>query len=56
MIGYVESPHLRLDEKFGKTYLYRKIISDIVMIKDKNVIVFDTKYKKMNFNYIKVWC
>ena len=51
---YVESPHLRLDEKFGKTYLYsRKIIPDIVMIKDKNVIVFDTKYKKMNFNYIK---
>ena len=45
---YVESPHLRLDEKFGKTYLYsRKIIPDIVMIKDKNVIVFDTKYKKM---------
>ncbi|MCT7444058.1 McrC family protein [Aliarcobacter cryaerophilus] len=51
---YVESPHLRLDEKFGKTYLYsRKIIPDIVMIKDKNVIVFDTKYKKMYFNYIK---
>ena len=51
---YVESPHLRLDEKFGKTYLYsRKIIPDIVMIKDKNVIVFDTKYKKMNFNYVK---
>jgi 5-methylcytosine-specific restriction enzyme subunit McrC len=51
---YVESPHLRLDEKFGKTYLYsRKIIPDIVMIKDKNVIVFDAKYKKMNFNYIK---
>ena len=51
---YVESPHLRLDEKFGKTYLYsRKIIPDIVMIKDTNVIVFDTKYKKMNFNYIK---
>lgn len=51
---YVESPHLRLDERFGKTYLYsRKIIPDIVMIKDKNVIVFDTKYKKMYFNYIK---
>ncbi|WNL34436.1 hypothetical protein QT384_10410 [Arcobacter cryaerophilus gv. pseudocryaerophilus] len=51
---YVESPHLRLDERFGKTYLYsRKIIPDIVMIKDKNVIVFDTKYKKMNFNYVK---
>jgi len=51
---YVESRHLRLDEKFGKTYLYsRKIIPDIVMIKDKNVIVFDTKYKKMNFNYVK---
>ena len=51
---YVESPHLRLDEKFGKTYLYsRKIIPDIVMTKNKDVIVFDTKYKKMNFNYIK---
>ena len=45
---------MRLDERFGKTYLYsRKIIPDIVMIKDKNVIVFDAKYKKMNFNYIK---
>ncbi|MFY9100051.1 hypothetical protein OZY48_03220 [Aliarcobacter cryaerophilus] len=51
---YVESPHLRLDEKFGKTYLYsRKIIPDIVMTKNKDVIVFDTKYKKMNFNYVK---
>ncbi|MGJ0313326.1 McrC family protein [Aliarcobacter cryaerophilus] len=51
---YVESPHLRLDEKFGKTYLYsRKIIPDIVMTKKKDLIVFDTKYKKMNFNYVK---
>ena len=51
---YVESPHLRLDEKFGKTYLYsRKIIPDIVMTKNKDVIVFDTKYKKMNFTYVK---
>lgn len=51
---YVESPHLRIDEKFGKTYLYsRKIIPDIVMTKNKDVIVFDTKYKKMNFNYVK---
>ena len=51
---YVESPHLRLDERFGKTYLYsRKIIPDIVMTKNKDVIVFDTKYKKMNFNYVK---
>ena len=51
---YVESPHLRLDEKFGKTYLYsRKIIPDIVMTKYKDVMVFDTKYKKMNFNYVK---
>ena len=46
--------HIRLDEKFGKTYLYsRKIIPDIVMTKNKDVIVFDTKYKKMNFNYLK---
>lgn len=51
---YVESPHLRLDERFSKTYLYsRKIIPDIVMTKNKDVIVFDTKYKKMNFNYVK---
>lgn len=50
----VESPHIRLDEKFGKTYLYsRKIIPDIVMTKGQEIIVFDTKYKKMNFNYIK---
>jgi len=49
----VESPHLRLDKEFGKTYLYsRKIIPDIVMINQQDVIVFDTKYKKMNFNYI----
>lgn len=28
-------------------FYQRKIIPDIVMIKDKDVIVFDTKYKKM---------
>lgn len=50
----VESPHLRLDENFGKTYLYsRKIIPDIVMKNQQDVIIFDTKYKKMNFNYVK---
>lgn len=50
----VESPHLRLDEKFGKTYLYsRKIIPDIVMTNGSDVMVFDTKYKRMYFNYIK---
>ena len=50
----VESPSLRLDEKLGKTYLYsRKIIPDIVMTNGSDVMVFDTKYKKMNFYYIK---
>ncbi len=50
----VESPPLRLDEKFGNSYLYkRKIIPDIIMTKGQNVIVFDTKYKKMKFNEFK---
>ena len=46
----VESPHLRLDKEFGNSYLYqRKIIPDILMIRDNDVMVFDTKYKKMKF-------
>ena len=50
----VESPPLRLYEEFGNIYLYqRKIIPDIVMIRDNDVMVFDTKYKKMKFTEIK---
>ncbi len=50
----VESPPLRLYEEFGNSYLYqRKIIPDIVMIRDNDVMVFDTKYKKMKFTEIK---
>lgn len=42
----VESPHIALyDNQFYK----RKIIPDIVMQKGNQVMVFDTKYKRMNF-------
>ena len=43
----VESPKIELYDT-PKMFYQRKIIPDIVMIKDKDVIVFDTKYKKMN--------
>jgi len=50
----IESPHLKLDKEFYDcSYLYnRKIIPDITMIHNdsKNVMVFDTKYKRMKFN------
>ena len=44
----VTSPH---EETYNAKELFfkRKIIPDIVMIKDKDVMVFDTKYKKMLF-------
>ena len=41
----VESPKIELYESM---FYQRKIIPDIVMIKDNDVLVFDTKYKKMN--------
>ena len=41
---HVESPKIPLYEN---QFFARKIIPDIVMTKDKNVMVFDTKYKKM---------
>ena len=40
----VESPKIEL---YPNQFFARKIIPDIVMTKDKNVMVFDTKYKKM---------
>ena len=40
----IESPKIEL---YSNQFFARKIIPDIVMIKDKDVIVFDTKYKKM---------
>lgn len=40
----VDSPKIELYESM---FYQRKIIPDIVMIKDNNVLVFDTKYKKM---------
>ncbi len=43
---YIESPKIELYDT-PKMFYQRKIIPDIVMIKDKDVIVFDTKYKKM---------
>ena len=43
---YVESPKIELYDT-PQMFYQRKIIPDIVMIKDKDVIVFDTKYKKM---------
>ncbi|QKF77341.1 5-methylcytosine restriction system specificity protein McrC [Arcobacter defluvii] len=44
---YVESPKIELYDT-PQMFYQRKIIPDIVMIKDKDVIVFDTKYKRMN--------
>lgn len=43
---YVESPKIELYNT-PQMFYQRKIIPDIVMIKDKDVIVFDSKYKKM---------
>ena len=40
----VESPKIEL---YSNQFFARKIIPDIVMIKDNDVLVFDTKYKKM---------
>lgn len=42
----IESPKIELYDT-PKMFYQRKIIPDIVMIKDNDVIVFDTKYKKM---------
>jgi 5-methylcytosine-specific restriction endonuclease McrBC regulatory subunit McrC len=42
----VSSPKITL---YQKQFFTRKIIPDIVMIKDKDVMVFDTKYKRMLF-------
>ena len=39
----------REEETYGNMFFKRKIIPDIVMMKDKDVMVFDTKYKKMLF-------
>ena len=41
---YIESPKIEL---YPNQFFARKIIPDIVMIKDNDVLVFDTKYKKM---------
>lgn len=46
-VWYVESPKIELYNT-PQMFYQRKIIPDIVMIKDKDVIVFDTKYKRMN--------
>ena len=43
----VESPKIEL---YPNQFFARKIIPDIVMIKDKDVMVFDTKYKRMNMS------
>ena len=43
---YVESPNIELYNT-PQMFYQRKIIPDIVMKKDKDVIVLDTKYKKM---------
>ena len=43
---YVESPKIELYDT-PKMFYQRKIIPDIVMIKDNKVMVFDTKYKRM---------
>ena len=42
----VSSPKIEL---YPTQFFARKIIPDIVMIKDKDVMVFDTKYKRMLF-------
>jgi len=43
----VESPKIELYDN-PKMFYQRKIIPDIVMIKDNDAMVFDTKYKRMN--------
>jgi len=43
----IESPKIKL---YSDNFFARKIIPDIVMKKDNKVLVFDTKYKRMNFN------
>lgn len=43
----IESPKIELYEE---NFFTRKIIPDIVMMKDNKVLVFDTKYKRMQFN------
>lgn len=43
----VESPEITI---YQDTFFRRKIIPDIVMKKDNQVIVFDAKYKSMHFN------
>ncbi|SFV71608.1 hypothetical protein MNB_SV-13-1275 [hydrothermal vent metagenome] len=42
----VSSPKIEL---YTNQFFARKIIPDIVMIKDNDVMVFDTKYKRMLF-------
>jgi len=44
---HVSSPKIPVYED---TFYNRKIIPDIVMLKDDNAMVFDAKYKRMNFN------
>ena len=50
----VESPKIEL---YPNQFFTRKIIPDIVMIKDNDVLVFDTKYKKMQMRGTKegIW-
>ena len=45
----VSSPKITLYDN-PKLFFSRKIIPDIVMQKDNEVVVFDTKYKRMNFH------
>lgn len=44
---HVESPKLKV---YQGMFYERHIIPDIVMRKENNVIIFDTKYKTMNYN------
>jgi len=43
----------RKEELYESQFYARKIIPDIVMEKDNNILVFDTKYKRMNFRGTK---
>jgi len=43
---HIHSPHIELH---SMTFFERKIIPDIVMERGNDVVVFDTKYKRMNF-------
>ena len=45
----VSSPKITLYDN-PKLFFSRKIIPDIVMQKDNDVVVFDTKYKRMNYH------